>query len=101
MTQRVPGFLKRYFWDVRFEQLERQHAPRFIVERILEYGDPRAIQWLQRQFPARTIREALKQSRSLSVRSANFWAKMYRVNRREVRCLSKSSQRRRAQHWFV
>ena len=96
-----PAFLKRYFWDVGFDRLDRRRVGALIIERILEYGDPRAVRWMQRCFDDPVIREVVKRSRSLSARSANFWALRYHVERREVRCLSSSFQRRRAQHWFA
>ncbi len=97
----MPAFLKRYFWDVVFRQVDRNRSKRFIIERILEYGDPKAVRWLRKQCEAPAIRDVIQQSPNLSARSANFWARQYGVERRRVRCLSTSFQRRRAQHWFV
>ena len=98
---RLPAFLKRCFWDVPFRQLDLQQVSAFVIERILEYGDPQAVRWMQDRFAPEAIRETVKRARGLSARSANFWARHYRVERRHVRCLSTSFQRRRAQHWFV
>ena len=98
---KLPAFLKRCFWDVQFRQLDPQQVGAFVIERILEYGDPRAVRWMQNRFTPEAIRETVKRARGLSARSANFWARRYGVDRRHVRCLSTSFQRRRAQHWFV
>lgn len=97
----LPMFLKRYFWDVAFRQLDQDHATPLIIERVLEYGDPRSVRWLRRQFETATIRAVIRRSPNLSARSANFWARRYGVDRQRVRCLSTSFRRRRAQHWFV
>jgi len=97
----LPAFLKRYFWDVAFRQMDRDRSRPLIIERILEYGDPKAVRWLREHVEAMAIREVLQQSPNLSARSANFWARRYRVDHRRVRCLSRSFQRRRARHWFV
>ncbi|MBI3011512.1 MAG: hypothetical protein HYY58_03355 [Candidatus Omnitrophica bacterium] len=98
---KLPAFLKRYFWDVSFTGLDLRRSSALLIERILEYGNPRAVRWLRGHVTPEAICDVVKRSRSLSARSANFWAMMYRLDRRTVRCLSTSSQRRRAQHWFV
>ena len=98
---KLPDFLKRYFWDVRFDGLDPIRFTAFILERILEYGDPQAVRWMQAHFEPHAIREAVRRSKNLSARSANFWATIYRLNSREVSCLSKNFQRKRRQHWFV
>ena len=98
---RLPAFLKRYFWDVRFEGLEYTRSRVFVMERLLEYGDPQAVHWMQRRYEPKAIQQVIKRSRALSARSANFWAWRYHVDQHEVRCLSKRFLRRRAQHWFV
>jgi len=41
----LPKFLKPYFWDVDFAELDYKKYPRFVLGRILEYGDKRAINW--------------------------------------------------------
>ena len=98
---RPPPFLKRYFWDVRFDRLDPKRSSRLVIERVLEYGDPRAVRWMQTSYDARLIRRVLKRSRGLTSRSANFWSKMYRVDRRQVRCLTSGFRNRRAQHWIA
>jgi len=39
----LPEFLKKYFWDVDFSKLDKEAYSQFIIERILEYGDQKAI----------------------------------------------------------
>lgn len=98
---KLPAFLKRYFWDVPFAGLDLHQSGAFLIERILEYGNPQAVRWLRAHVLAEAICEVVKSSHSLSARSANFWAAIYRLDRRTVRCLSKSFLRRRARHWFA
>jgi hypothetical protein len=98
---KLPTFLKRYFWDVPFAGLDLHRSSAFLIERILEYGNPQAVRWLLAHVSAEVICGVVKSSRSLSARSANFWTVMYRLDRRTVRCLSKDSLRRRARHWFA
>ena len=46
----LPLFLKKYFWDVDFLKLNRNSHSQFIIERVLEYGDERAVKWLFKYF---------------------------------------------------
>ena len=99
--EHLPLFLKQYFWDVPLTQVHLKRSQRFVLERILEYGDPQAVRWMQACFDARTIRDTIARSTQLSARSANLWAIMYRLTRTQVRCLSSAFQKRRRQHWVA
>ena len=98
---RLPAFLKRCFWDSPFQRLDPRESGAFVIERVLEYGDLRAVRWMQARFKAEAIRRVVKRARGLSARSANCWRLAYRIDRRAVRCVSKSFQQRRKRHWFA
>ena len=88
----LPKFLKRYFWDVNFTELNKKTHPRFVIERILEYGDEKAIKWMKKNFKLNTIRNVLYNSRNLSLKSANFWQFVFNLNRNKILCFKKSFQ---------
>lgn len=85
-----PQFLKPLFWDIDFEKLDVKKYPRYVIERILEYGDLKHVRWMFKTYPKRTIVETVKKSRQLSLKSANFWADYYHIPKDEVLCLTKS-----------
>ncbi len=89
---RLPEFLRPLFWDVDFDRLRIPGHERYIIERILELGDVAEVQWMFRNFPREQIIQALRRSRSLSRKSAVFWASMLNVPRRSIRCLSRRSR---------
>jgi hypothetical protein len=66
------GFLK-YFWDVDPHTLNIRRHSRFIIERVLELGDLKALWWTQKQYPTSLIIEVCRTSRRLSQRSRHFW----------------------------
>jgi hypothetical protein len=71
----IPESLKKYFWDVDWDELNRQ-ADRFedfIVCRIADKGDGEAVRWLTRRFPAVRIADAVGRSRSVSGKTRCFW----------------------------
>jgi hypothetical protein len=69
----LPGELRRFFWDVAFEKLTIEKHSRFLVERILNYGDMNAIKWLLTWAKQDFIKTIVDKSRNLNAKSKNFW----------------------------
>ena len=95
----LPEFLKRYFWDIDFGKLDFGNRPGFIIKRILEYGDEKAVAWLMRNFPRPQIVRVIENSGGLTEKSANFWAFMFDIEKEKVKCLNRSFQETRKQFW--
>lgn len=95
----LPPALKPYFWEVEFEALNpKQHAP-YIIERILEYGDDRAVQWLFKNFKKGAIKSTLEKRRGFSERSANYWHIILGLPKNKITCLRKRFLKRRRETW--
>ena len=94
-----PRFLKKYFWDIDFPKLQKKIHTQFIIERILEYGDKKAVRWLRNNFDSREIRKVLSNSKNISPKSANFWQLVLNINRDEILCLKKSFQEKLRPIW--
>jgi len=95
----LPPFLRRYFWDTDIHDLDKRKNQIFIVERILEYGDIQAAQWMDQNFSQDLIKKTIMGRRGISPRSANYWALIYNVPRNKVLCLNKQSQKKLAKTW--
>lgn len=89
----LPEFLKEYFWDVKFEELDLEKWRVFILKRIMEYGDDKAVDWMWKNFKKSEIKDALCNYRGYSRKSANFWASVLDIPKQEVLCLKKSSSK--------
>ncbi|RLC82827.1 MAG: hypothetical protein DRJ03_18420 [Chloroflexi bacterium] len=96
---RLPEFTHRYFWDIDPTELDVGEYPRYVIERLLEYGDLPSVRWMERRFSREEIVEVLKSSRALSRKSANFWLGVLNVPREEVRCMSRVFQQKYRQIW--
>jgi len=95
----LPKFLKKYFWDIDFPELDKKnHAP-FIIERILEYGDEKAVKWMKNSFDLAEIRSVIYKSKNLSKKSANFWQFVFNLKRDKILCLRKSFQKKQKAIW--
>ncbi len=90
---RLPSGLKKYFWDVDFTELRPQGRQVYIIKRILEYGDERAVEWMFKNFKKSEIKNALCNFRGYSQKSANFWAFILDIPKEEVLCLKMRSSK--------
>ena len=97
--RQIPKFLKKYFWDVDFPRVDKKTHSRFVIERILEYGDRKTIAWMESNFEPQEIKEVVSNSKNLSKKSANFWQIILNVNKNKVLCLKKSFQKRHRLIW--
>jgi hypothetical protein len=86
----IPNGLKKYFWEVDFKTLNPKKYWYYIIERILEYGDIKALRWLFRFYPDKNIKQTVKNTRLLSSRSINFWVNYFNLDKRRVSCLRKN-----------
>lgn len=86
---KLPSYLKKYFWDVKFEDLDSEKKPIYIIERVLEFGDLQAAQWLLKQFNHELIKRTLKEIRGLSFKSANFWGLYFKIPHDQILCFKK------------
>ncbi|MFQ5979279.1 MAG: hypothetical protein ACE5OZ_14220 [Candidatus Heimdallarchaeota archaeon] len=89
----IPFFLKPLFWDTLIENIRLAFHQRYIIERILEYGDDQAIKWLKNTFTASEIALIIRTSRQISHKTANLWALVLEIPREEIACLKAPSMR--------
>jgi hypothetical protein len=69
----VPEKLKFLFWDTSIKKIHIKRNARYIIERVLEFGDMEALNWLQRVYTVQKIIDVLSTSRNISLKSQNFW----------------------------
>ncbi|MBN2761700.1 MAG: hypothetical protein JXR41_01325 [Bacteroidales bacterium] len=70
---RLPKEFKRYFWDVVFDDLTIEKYPRFIAERLLNYGDLNEVNWLFSWTDREFIKTLVDTSRNLNPKTRNYW----------------------------
>lgn len=91
--QKLPVFLKQYFWDVDFDGLKLEESRTFILKRVLDRGDTKALNWLMGNFTKDEIKGLLFFTRDISQKTANFWADYLKIDRKKVPCLQKPYSR--------
>ncbi len=97
--KKLPLFLKKYFWDVDFKNLDLQKREVYILRRVLEYGDEKSVRWMQRSFKRERIKDVLSSFRGYSLKTANFWAVILNIKKENVKCLNRSFMETQKQFW--
>lgn len=95
----MPKFLSKYFWDIDFKKLDAGKYPSYAIERILEYGDDKAVKWMFDNFKKSQIKKTLLERRGISHKSATYWALILNVPKNKVLCLSKQYQEKLKKTW--
>jgi hypothetical protein len=96
--KKPPEFLKKYFWDIDFAALDLARDRNYVLKRILEYGDARAVRWMNKNFKRTDIVSVLFNAR-IDPRSANYWAHIYRIRKGDLLCLRKPYLQERRKTW--
>jgi len=96
---RLPKFLEKYFWDIEFKNLDFDKRKVYILKRILDYGDEKAVAWMWKHFTKSEIKNVLLNFRGYSQKSANFWALLLDIPKEEALCLKKRSPGRPGRIW--
>lgn len=84
----VPEQLKHLFWDIDVNTLQLKKHRKYIIARVLEYGNEEAIRWLKSLYEDKEIKEVIKFERRLSRKSATFWARIFHIPRSQVASLN-------------
>lgn len=96
---KLPLSARRFFWDINLDELDAAKHSRYVIERLLDYGDIPELRWLFRNFSREAIAAVLKSSSRLSTRRALAWASYFDIPRTEIKCLNKPSPEQRATTW--
>ncbi len=97
--QPLPTSAYKYFWEIDPAELVVEEHPRYVIERLLEYGDVPELLWLFQNFTRDKIIATLKSSRNLSRRRASAWANYFEIPQVEIKCLRKPSPKQHAVTW--
>lgn len=95
----LPRFVRSYLWDVPAERVHPKRHARFIAERVMEYGDRRASQWLCKMYASPTLRRIIRESHRLSPKSRHYWALMLNDRSHAALCTKKRSTQKRRHAW--
>lgn len=85
----IPSFVKEYLWDTKVDEIDLNKNSKFVIERVLEYGDFDALNWLNKTFDVKQIEDVLRTSKKISTKTGNFFALYYNIPKSKLRCIQK------------
>jgi len=86
---KLPEFLRSYFWDVKFEELEIKKHAFLVIKRVLDRGNLRDIRWLIEIYGRNEIKKVVTTTIDLSRPTGNFWADILSLDKSKIACLQK------------
>ena len=69
----VISFRASLFWDVDPTIINSKKHARYIIERILDFGNDKEVKWLWYYYPHSIIADVVKKSRVLQPQSRSLW----------------------------
>ncbi len=91
--EKIPESVKVILWDVDIEKLDIKRHKKFIIERIIKYGNEKDVRWMLKTYSLKEIGEVVKKSRNIDRKSANYWALRLNIPREEIYCLRNTYQK--------
>ena len=73
----VMRFRQSLFWDTDPKTIDPARHARYIIERVLDFGNRKEVLWLFEYYPPRMIRDTLKKSRIIDVKSRALWSLLH------------------------
>ena len=67
------------FWDCDLKQLDLSKNARFIIERVLAYGEVADFVWIKKTYGLEKIKEVFLHNRTLDKRSQSFWCLYFNI----------------------
>ena len=71
-------FRQALFWDTDPKKIDPKKHAKYIIERILDFGNDSEVRWARKFYSQRLIKNVVKTSRVLHPKSKNLWAQVYR-----------------------
>jgi hypothetical protein len=66
-------FRQELFWDVDPKTIDPKKHARYIIERILDFGDDKEVQWMWKTYSHKLIRDVVINSRVLHKQTKALW----------------------------
>ncbi len=90
---KLPAELVLYFWDVSLDEIDLHKHRNFIITRILNEGDQRAVAWLFDTYNKKAIKETVISARNLSVKTVRCWQNYFGLKEEDLCCTGLHSEK--------
>ncbi|HLC48867.1 MAG TPA: hypothetical protein VJI96_00575 [Candidatus Andersenbacteria bacterium] len=73
-------FRQSLFWDVDPKTIDPKKHAKYIIERILDFGNDKEVTWMWHSYPQALIRDIVKHSRVLHEPTRALWKLLIHQN---------------------
>lgn len=99
LPKKIPKFMYKYFWDTEPHRINPIHHTTYVIERIMNLGDPRAVKWMIKSVGKGEIAKTLSSRKGIDLTAAKFWSLVYDIPEENVLCLNKYYQEGQKKLW--
>ena len=92
-----PKFSINLFWDISPEKLDMERNKRFIIQRVLEYGNLSDWKIIKKYYGLSVIGKEMTQVRNLDAVTLSFVSKITGISKNKFRCYTLKQSL--PQHW--
>ncbi len=86
----MPGLLKQlnkaYFWDTDFSHLDEYQSKRFIIERIINYGNLHEIKLINEFYGIKEVKAILCNLSYIDPKTLNFISFFFHIPKTKFKC---------------
>ena len=81
-----PQISKVIFWDTDYDQIAWDSKARFVIERVVMFGNLQDWRIIQAFYGMEKIKESVLASRDLDPKTLNFFSVLYNIPKDQFRC---------------
>ena len=89
LTDKDLKLIAPLLWDADCSKVDLSRDKQAIIERVLVYGRPEHIRWMNGCFTEEDIIGVVTASRNIDKKTASYWALHFHISPEKVRCFSK------------
>lgn len=71
-------FRQSLFWDTDPKKLDKDKHAKYIIERIMDFGNDEDVRWMRRNYPKSLIAKVCRSSKTLHSSSKTLWTLLTR-----------------------
>lgn len=90
-SKEIHDIFKPCLWDVMIDSLDSKEDYFLIINRLLEHGGDRQINFILEAYDKNTISEVIRKSSYFSPKTVNYWCLYLNIKKEETRCFTKKS----------
>ncbi|MBI5327720.1 MAG: hypothetical protein HZB80_05455 [Deltaproteobacteria bacterium] len=85
----IKEIIKPCLWGSLVDSLDIENDKFLIIERLLEHGGDKQIDFLLSYYSAEDIIQVVKESAYLGPKTANYWCIYFNLKREDTKCFTK------------